>query len=217
MSSSLRRFRAAEGLLAPGVLQCEGSVRCVRRKRGDAPPEPATTSASSAITSETGPYIHHSYSCSRRRSPAPRPGRLPPVPRRRTESRARARTPAATARPAPGRPTPRRRAARPPRRPERGCPSTSSYGAPMCRRAASRHALPPGPARRPTIKKERGSADAARRAFRSRCPQLPPPRPPAPLHRRRSRRLARVRYELHLRTVHPWAEWEVHRSRADDY
>src|SRR5204862_1279312 len=44
------------------LVQCEAGVRCGPWTRGQAPPEPATTSASTAITSETGPYSHHSGS-----------------------------------------------------------------------------------------------------------------------------------------------------------
>src|SRR5438552_721854 len=41
--------------------RCDGSVRR-RSTRGRERPERATTSASAAISSETGPYIHHPHS-----------------------------------------------------------------------------------------------------------------------------------------------------------
>src|SRR5437764_1915246 len=40
------------------LVQCEAGVRCGPWTRGQAPPEPATTSASTAITSETGLRPH---------------------------------------------------------------------------------------------------------------------------------------------------------------
>jgi hypothetical protein len=142
-----------------GAGEAEATRRPNQQRRARAP----RSRARPARTATT-----RTRSCSRLRRRAPRPGRPPPARRRRTQSPARIRTPAATARPVPGRPTPPRPVARLPRRPQRVYRSTSTDGAP----GAAQHPVDMR-ANRPRYQTgdqdNRGNADAAARPFRSRA------------------------------------------------